>query len=86
MAKPKISFEKALEMLETIVSEIEEGRTSLEESIDKYAEGTKLIKQCRQILDAAEKKIQVLARDEADKLQPAGELSDEANETDDPGD
>ena len=76
MAKAKLRFEQALEQLEKIVAEIEEGKVSLEESIDKYGEGIKLIKQCRTILDSAEKKIQLLARTEAGALEPAGELAE----------
>ena len=76
MATQKINFEQALEKLETIVSEIEDGRASLEESIGKYAEGIRLIKQCRKILDAAEKKIQLLAKDEDGELKPAGSLEE----------
>ena len=76
MGKQKLSFEKALEKLEQIVSEIEEGKVPLEASIDKYAEGTKLIGQCRAILDQAEKKIQLLAKGEGDALAPAGELAE----------
>ena len=72
----KITFEKALEKLEQIVSQIEKGEVSLEESIEKYAEGIEMIRQCRKILDAAEKKIQILARDEGGDLAPAGELDE----------
>ena len=75
MAK-KLTFEQALEQLEQIVSRIEQGETSLEESIEKYAEGITLIKQCRKILDAAEKKIQLLSGAETAQLTPAGELDD----------
>ena len=42
----------------------------------KYAEGIRLIKQCRKILDAAEKKIQLLAKDEDGELKPAGSLEE----------
>ncbi len=76
----KMTFEQAMAKLEQIVAGIEGGQTSLEESIDKYAEGTALIKQCRTILDAAEKKIQVLARDDAGGLAVEGELDDEATD------
>ncbi|MBN1554269.1 MAG: exodeoxyribonuclease VII small subunit [Phycisphaerae bacterium] len=80
MTEPKknITFEAALETLETIVSQIESGKVSLEESIEKYAEGTRLIETCRGILDQAEKKIQLLAKTEGDTLAPEGELADEA--------
>lgn len=74
--KPKKTFEEALQGLEDIVASIESGQVSLEESIQKYAEGIELIKQCRQILDSAEKKIQLLAKGEGNTLNPAGELQE----------
>jgi len=74
MAKKKVTFDDALNKLEEIVAAIEEGDVPLEESIDKYAEGIALIKQCRAILATAEKKIQLLAKGEGDVLHPAGEL------------
>ena len=40
----KITFEDALARLEQIVAQIEEGEVSLEESIEKYAEGIKYLK------------------------------------------
>ena len=72
----KLTFEEALEKLESIVSAIEEGKVPLEESIAKYAEGIQLVKQCRAILDNAEKKIQLLAKGEGGELTPAGELDE----------
>jgi exodeoxyribonuclease VII small subunit len=74
MAKEKMTFEQALENLEKIVAQIESGQIGLEESITRYEEGIRLIQQCRAILDAAEKRIQLLAKGEGDQLQPAGEL------------
>ncbi len=71
------TFEQALEGLEKIVSQIEEGKVPLEESIEKYAEATKLIKLCQSILAAAEKKIKLLAKGEGETLSPAGELEEE---------
>jgi len=72
----KLTFEEALEKLESIVSAIEEGKVPLEESIAKYAEGIQLVKQCRAILDDAERKIQLLAKGEGGELTPAGELDE----------
>jgi len=73
----KMTFEQALAKLEEIVSKIESGEVPLEESIEKYAEGIKLIKQCRSILDAAEQKIRLLAKGEAGSLVPGGEPAEE---------
>ena len=74
--KKNISFEDALARLEQIVAQIEGGEVSLEESIEKYAEGIKLIKQCRSILDSAEKKIQILAKADDGSLVTGGELEE----------
>ncbi len=76
MAK-NITFEQALEKLETIVTEIEQGKVSLEESIEKYAEGTKLITKCRSILNEAEKKIAILSSKEDGELQVSGDLPEQ---------
>lgn len=76
MTKKKPTFEEALTTLEEIVREIEDGEVALEESIEKYAEGIRLIDTCRGILDQAEKKIQLLAKGQGDALTPAGELND----------
>ncbi|NLF30886.1 MAG: exodeoxyribonuclease VII small subunit [Planctomycetes bacterium] len=76
MGKQKVTFEQALESLEQIVASIESGEIGLEESIVKYAEGIKLIKHCRGVLDAAEKKIQLLTAEDEETLTAAGELED----------
>ena len=84
MAKKKMSFEQALQRIEEIVSEIEEGSVPLEESIEKYGEGIKLIEHCRTVLGNAEKKIQLLtkAQDQDQTLTPAGQLPDDDLEDD----
>ena len=84
--KYKLTFEKALEKLEAIVTAIEEGQVPLEESIDKYAEGIELVKRCRAILDKAEKKIQLLSRDEGDVLRVTGELAEPEEQEETGGD
>ncbi len=80
MAKKKMSFEQALQRIEDIVSEIEDGSVPLEESIDKYAEGTKLIEHCRTVLGKAEKKIQLLTEAQGQKLQPDGQLPEDTED------
>ena len=74
MTEEKVTFEQALAKLEQIVTEIEEGKVPLEESIERYAKGIALIKQCREILDAAEKDIQILVKGQDETLTPAGQL------------
>ena len=77
MAKEKkTTFEQALGKLEQIVEQIESREIGLEESIARYEEGTRLIRQCRAILDAAEKKIQLLAKGPEGQAAEAGELEE----------
>ena len=58
MAKKKLSFEESLAKLEEIAEQIERGDIGLEESITKYEEGMNLVKQCRDVLEKAELRIQ----------------------------
>lgn len=60
MAKKKPTFEEALAELERIAEEIERGQIGLEESIDRYEEGMKLVRHCRDVLSKAEHRIQEL--------------------------
>jgi exodeoxyribonuclease VII small subunit len=56
-----LSFEAAIERLQTIVEELEGGSLSLEESIARYEEGVKLSRRLTQTLDRAEKRIERLS-------------------------
>jgi len=53
----RLSFEEAIRALTEIVGKIESGQTSLDESLGQYEKGMALIRHCRTILQAAEKKI-----------------------------
>ncbi len=61
MAK-EMSFEKALENLEKLVSELEEGELSLDASLKKYEEGIKFVRVCQEKLEKARKKIELLVK------------------------
>ena len=54
------SFEESLEQLEGIVHELEDGNVDLQQSLARYEQGVKLLRQCYQILEKAERKIEVL--------------------------
>ena len=56
----EISFEEASQRLEQIVKLLEDPSTSLDKSLELYAEGVELIKICNQKLDEAEQKIKFL--------------------------
>ncbi len=63
MAKKKsdaFDFEAALASLEELVTAMEDGELSLEESMLAFEKGIKLTRECQQALQQAEQKVQVL--------------------------
>ena len=57
----ELSFEEALEELETIVERLERGQTSLDEALQLWARGEELHRLCLARLDAAQGKVETLA-------------------------
>ena len=53
-------FEKSLAELEEIVSKMEQGDLSLEESLDAFEKGVKLSNDCQKALKTAEQKVNKL--------------------------
>lgn len=53
-------FEKTIKSLEDLISKMESGKLSLEESINSFETGVRLTNQCRSILEQAQQKIQIL--------------------------
>lgn len=54
------SFETSLAELQGIVSRLEDGSISLEESMRQFERGVGLLKNCYQVLDHAEQRIELL--------------------------
>ena len=55
------SFEDALEELESIVERMEDGESSLEDSLKLFERGMNLTRRCQKALDDAEQRIRTLA-------------------------
>lgn len=53
-------FEESLARLEAIVHDLEEGQIGVSESLDRYEEGVKLLRQCFSLLEKAERRIELL--------------------------
>jgi len=68
------SFEESLKKLETIVEKLEQGDLALEDSLKLFEEGVSLSAACKQELEAAEGKVQILIkqRDGSLKAEPFG--------------
>jgi exodeoxyribonuclease VII small subunit len=62
MAKDK--FEEALGRLEDIVKKMEAGDMTLEESLKAFEEGIKLARLCSRRLDEAERRVEILLKQE----------------------
>lgn len=58
-----LKFKQALEKLEEIVKELEEGDLCLEKMLQKYEEGVKLSNLCGKKLNEAKEKVKVLTED-----------------------
>ncbi|PYS45429.1 MAG: exodeoxyribonuclease VII small subunit [Acidobacteria bacterium] len=75
------NFETSLEELERIVRELERGDLPLEKSLELFEQGVKLSRACQERLNEAERRIEILTRDNQGRanvsaFEPEGE-SDE---------
>lgn len=70
-ALESLSFEQALEELETIVRDLETGKSALEESIGAYERGIALKNHCEKKLKEAQSKIEKIT------VQPDGTIKTE---------
>jgi len=57
------SFEASLEALEQIVRQLESGDLPLEKSLELFEQGIRLSRECQERLSQAERRIEVLLRD-----------------------
>ena len=73
-------FERRLADLESVVERLEQGELSLSESVRLFEEGMKLSESCRQELEEAEGRIQILIERAGGKIKAqdlAVEVEDE---------
>ena len=80
-AKKGINFEKALDQLEALVDDMENGDLSLEQSLQAFEKGIKLTRECQSALAQAEQKVQMLI-EENGKLTAVA-VDDEDDDIDD---
>jgi len=59
-----LKFEECLARLEQIVAALESGNLPLEESLKVFEEGVALARHCGRYLEEAERRIEVLVKDE----------------------
>ena len=64
-----LTFEKALAELEQIVAKLEKGGISLNESLALFEKGVKMSRFLKSELDKAERKVEILLKDEKGNLR-----------------
>ncbi len=69
------TYDAIVARLERVVGELESGQLSLEQSIERFAEGVRLAKDASRKLDEAERRVEMLVRgaageDETVPLEP----------------
>ena len=63
-----IDFEKALDELETLVERMEQGESSLEDSLKDFERGIELTRSCQRALAEAEQKVQILLKKDGEPV------------------
>jgi exodeoxyribonuclease VII small subunit len=61
----RLTFERAIEELESIVKRLEEGKVPLEESVTIYERGEALKRRCDELLRQAEARVDKITTDNA---------------------
>ena len=64
------SFEESIKKLEAIVSQLEKGELTIEDSLKLFEEGVTISTACKQELDAAEGKVQMLVKQRDGSMKP----------------
>jgi exodeoxyribonuclease VII small subunit len=59
----RLTFERAIEELESIVKRLEEGKVPLEESVTIYERGEALKRRCEELLRQAEARVEKITLD-----------------------
>jgi exodeoxyribonuclease VII small subunit len=75
-----MTFEKALAELEQIVAKLEKGGISLNDSLALFEKGVKLTRFLRGELDKAERKVEILLKDEKGGMKAEDFEADRAEE------
>lgn len=73
------TFEQALEQLEVIVHQLEEGEIGLAQALGHYEKGIGLLKQCYGLLERAERRIELLSGVDAAGNPVTEPFADEAS-------
>ena len=68
MSDEKMTYDEAVQRLESIVAQLERGGKNLDETLAMFEEGTQLLRQCQTELAEAEGRLAELSLGEAESL------------------
>lgn len=80
MPKKELTFEKAMDRLEEIVSLLESGDSPLDESLSLFEEGVKLVKLCNSQLEKAESSVKMLINQDGELLEKNFDIGEAKND------
>ena len=67
--KPEaVNFEQSLQQLDKLVEKMEQGNMPLEDSLQHFELGIKLIHDCQTALSAAEQKVKILTEKQGEQI------------------
>lgn len=76
--EPDLSFENALERLESLITRLERGGLELEEALEAFEEGVRLTRRCGGQLEQAERRIEELVEEGGEWLRRSFEDLEES--------
>ena len=80
MPKKELTFEKAMDRLEEIVSLLESGDSPLDESLSLFEEGVKLVKLCNSQLEKAENSVKMLINQDGELVEKNFDIGEAKND------
>ena len=80
MPKKELTFEKAMDRLEEIVSLLESGDSPLDESLSLFEEGVKLVKLCNSQLEKAESSVKMLINQDGELVEKDFDIGEAKND------
>jgi exodeoxyribonuclease VII small subunit len=80
MPKKELTFEKAMDRLEEIVTLLESGDSPLDKSLSLFEEGVKLVKLCNSQLEKAESSVKILINQDGELVEKNFDIGEEKND------
>ena len=77
MGSSEITFELAMEQLESAVEKLDAGSLTLEEALSAFEEGVRWSKECHRFLEKAEERVEIILKNEKEGYESAPFVAEE---------